>query len=261
MANIHKIVHEIDKEGHLIKLTDVKVPPSVPDIDSQAVTLPDYADLNPDDKSLFSQLSWTRICQLVAKMKDEKDPNQSTVNSNVKIDVTNKSKEERFTLHKTIQRLCPMLDTNTCNAAEGATEKKFIQILPKKVNTDPNKWPRDRPKHLIFNMCKEGCDATAIFGQMAKYLRVHNSNFKVAGTKDKRAVTTQKVSISWVTAEKLKKAIQTIRFNTVSVGNFSYCKSGLELGDLQGNHFTILLRNINETNNDAIGQVCHQLLT
>ena len=248
------IVHEIDKEGNLIKLTDASVPASGPNVDSQAdkPNVPEYADLTPEDQALFSQLSWTRICQLVAKMKGENDPNQS-VNANVKIDVTNKSKEERFTLHKTVQRLCPMLDTNTCNQTEGAAEKKYIQILPKKVTTDPNKWPRERPKNLVFYMCKEGCDATAIFGQMAKYLRVHNSHFKVAGTKDKRAVTTQKVSISWVTAEKLKKAIQSIRFNTVSVGNFSYSKSGLELGDLQGNHFTILLRNISETNNNVIG--------
>ena len=79
----------------------------------------------------------------------------------------------------------------------------------------------------------------------------HNSRFRVAGTKDKRSISTQKVCISHVTAEKLCRAVKTIRFwrsgERVSIGNFSYEKDDLDLGDLKGNKFTIVLRNVEES--------------
>ena len=76
------------------------------------------------------------------------------------------------------------------------------------------------------------------------------SKFKVAGTKDKRAISTQKVCIPFVNAEKLKSASKGMKRNwrrsgeRAYVGNFSYEKESLELGDLQGNHFSIVLRDI-----------------
>ena len=76
------------------------------------------------------------------------------------------------------------------------------------------------------------------------------SKFKVAGTKDKRAISTQKVCIPFVNAEKLKTASKGMKRNwrrsgeRAYVGNFSYEKESLELGDLQGNHFSIVLRDI-----------------
>ena len=78
----------------------------------------------------------------------------------------------------------------------------------------------------------------------------HNSKFGVAGTKDKRSISTQKVCIRFVTAEKLCRAVKTIRSYSgqrVNIGNFSYEKDDLDLGDLKGNKFTIVLRNVAES--------------
>ena len=56
------------------------------------------------------------------------------------------------------------------------------------------------------------------------------SKFKVAGTKDKRAISTQKVCIPFVNAEKLKTASKGMKRNwrrsgeRAYVGNFSYEK-------------------------------------
>lgn len=53
------------------------------------------------------------------------------------------------------------------------------------------------------------------------------------------------VSIQAVTAERLKAAFSRLpQFRNLFIGNFSYKRTGLELGDLGGNHFTIALRNI-----------------
>ena len=234
------VVHEIDLEGNVIKLTDLELPASSASKQAENLTeksLPDYSKLEATDKTLLSQLSWTRLNQMVVKLKDNPNLNDSKV----KIDVSNKTKEERKDLHGVIKKLCPMLDSNT--SQEG--DKKFVEVFPRKNAEDPNAWPRDRPKHLTFHLCKEGTDAVPIFGQMSRELRIHNSKFKVAGTKDRRGVTTQKVAVSWVTAEKLKKSVRSFRGSgRVYVGNFRYCKNSLELGDLRGNHFTIALRDI-----------------
>ena len=76
----------------------------------------------------------------------------------------------------------------------------------------------------------------------------------MAGTKDKRAITTQRFSVPLVSAKKMQDALKGInRLNhqkgaiaRVKIGNFSYEKTNIELGALQGNLFTIVLRNLRE---------------
>ena len=213
------VVHEIDLDGNVIKLTDIALPPKQDQnlMEKQVTCLPEYSTLDTEEKTLLSQLSWTRLKQMVAKMKEDSNHNESTV----KIDVSNKSKEERKNLHTIIKKVCgPMLDSNT---TVEAGDKKFVEVFPRKIIEDPNAWPRDRPKNLTFHLCKEGSDAVSIFGHLSRELRIHNSKFKVAGTKDKRALTTQKVTVKWVTAEKLKKTVMSLRSRgRVYVGNFRY---------------------------------------
>jgi tRNA(Glu) U13 pseudouridine synthase TruD len=48
-----------------------------------------------------------------------------------------------------------------------------------------------------------------------------------------------------VTADRVKAGVTKLKhFRSVYVGNFCYKDTGLELGDLGGNHFNIGLRNI-----------------
>ena len=64
--------------------------------------------------------------------------------------------------------------------------------------------------------------------------------FKLLGTKDKRAVTTQKVSAFRITAERLAGLNKNMR--DVKLGDFEYSNKPYKLGDLKGNHFCITLR-------------------
>merc|ERR1719411_1401043 len=99
-------------------------------------------------------------------------------------------------------------------------------------------------------------DTMHVLGQLSRELRLANIQIKCAGTKDKRSISTQKITIKYVTAEKLSRAIKGIndwqcqRYNakgpTVNVGNFRYVNEGIDLGDLKGNKFTIVLRNVSE---------------
>lgn len=63
--------------------------------------------------------------------------------------------------------------------------------------------------------------------------------FSFAGTKDKRAVTTQLMSVRRTLADKLVK-LRCLR--GIRVGNFEYKNKSIRLGHLKGNHFRIAIR-------------------
>ena len=70
------------------------------------------------------------------------------------------------------------------------------------------------------------------------------------------------MSIPYVTAERLKVSIHKLRnFRGVFVGNFCYKSTGLELGDLGGNHFAIALRNIKPNEKENVTKALESLQT
>ena len=77
---------------------------------------------------------------------------------------------------------------------------------------------------------------------LSKLLKVKAGSFGYAGTKDRRAVTTQWVSVYRVRAEQLQNLNSTLR--NLCVGNFKYCQEPLKLGSLSGNHFIVTLRSV-----------------
>jgi len=77
--------------------------------------------------------------------------------------------------------------------------------------------------------------------------------FSTAGTKDKRAVTTQYVTLHKVEAKRLKNA--NAKLQGIQCGNFEYVKEPLKLGLLNGNEFIISLRGVSATD-DLIVQAC-----
>jgi tRNA pseudouridine13 synthase len=68
--------------------------------------------------------------------------------------------------------------------------------------------------------------------------RLKPSIFSVSGTKDRRAVTTQRVSVYRVDKSKLVN----LRIRGIWLSQFSYSDKKLQLGDNYGNRFSIILR-------------------
>ena len=79
-------------------------------------------------------------------------------------------------------------------------------------------------------------------------LNLSSKSFGYAGTKDRRGITTQ-----WVTAWKMepKRLLAACDgIPGIHVGNFSFVKEKLNLGDLSGNHFSIALRGLSADTED-----------
>lgn len=76
---------------------------------------------------------------------------------------------------------------------------------------------------------------------MAKTLRIHPKAFGVAGTKDRRAVTVQRVSIKNRSPNSLIAVNE--RIANVKIGDFKYEQDPIRLNDHDGNEFVLVLKN------------------
>eukprot|EP00899_Mesostigma_viride_P015275 jgi/Mesvir1/23749/Mv25773-RA.2 len=113
-----------------------------------------------------------------------------------------------------------------------------------------NQWPSDRPPFLQFLLFKENKDTHDAIGLLSKLSNVPMGSLAFAGTKDKRAVTTQAVTAFKVTSERM--AALNHKLHGMKVGNFKYVPAGLGLGDLKGNRFTIVLRRLEVESEDIV---------
>ncbi|KAG9246619.1 putative Multisubstrate pseudouridine synthase 7 [Calycina marina] len=101
-------------------------------------------------------------------------------------------------------------------------------------------WQELGGEYLHFSLYKENKDTMEIIGFLCSRLQMQPRDFAFAGTKDRRAVTVQRVSVRRVFADRVARLNSQLRGSRV--GNFEYGKHQLELGELLGNQFTITLR-------------------
>lgn len=95
-------------------------------------------------------------------------------------------------------------------------------------------------KYLILELVKRDWDTHHLTRTLAKILQMSQKRISVAGTKDKRALTTQKISIFDIDAQEVEK----IHLKDVELKVLGRSRKSVELGDLWGNNFRITIRNI-----------------
>ncbi|KAH8821740.1 putative Multisubstrate pseudouridine synthase 7 [Xylogone sp. PMI_703] len=101
-------------------------------------------------------------------------------------------------------------------------------------------WQELGGEYLHFSLYKENKDTMEVISFLCSALKIKPRDFTFAGTKDRRAVTVQRVSVFRQHAETLAELNHKLR--GARLGDFKYEKSGLELGELRGNQFHITLR-------------------
>ncbi|XP_011869078.1 PREDICTED: pseudouridylate synthase 7 homolog [Vollenhovia emeryi] len=220
-------VNEIGLDGEVAKLTRQDVP-HIP-CDNESIE---------DLKTLVSPVIWDQLQALA-----EANP------SSVEIDVTGVDKVERRTIHKIAKRLADVVSQTV-----DRDDKKFLTIVPS-GNSDKGVHKIRQDKRIDWNGCggnychfllhKVNMDTMSVVNQLATSLRIQPNNICYAGTKDRRAWTTQWMSLKKVDPRNILRAGRSVR--GAYVGNFKYAKDSLKLGMLRGNQFRIALRNVCET--------------
>ncbi|KAL9969761.1 hypothetical protein ACROYT_G022017 [Oculina patagonica] len=211
------IVRERDLEGNLVRLTDT--------------SMPHDEKTKEFDVDILSQEEKEKIQQVV----DDEEK---------KISVTltpDDDKEHRRLVHRAIRENFSSLDSDTVDV----DDQKAVRVFHKRDASGKQRntrWPAELGNYCWFVLYKENKDTMDAINLLSKLLKIKAGMFGYAGTKDRRAVTTQRVSVYRVRAEQLQDLNATLR--NLCVGNFKYCKEPLKLGSLSGNHFVITLRNV-----------------
>ncbi|OAP64242.1 hypothetical protein AYL99_00214 [Fonsecaea erecta] len=130
----------------------------------------------------------------------------------------------------------------TATAPSSNNGRNRAWAKPNEKSSRPGKlgWLDRGGEYVHFTLYKENKDTLEVISYLTKQLRTNNKAFQFAGTKDRRAVTVQRVSAYRVEAERLASLNRSLRY--AAVGDFEYQKHGLELGDLTGNEFVVTLR-------------------
>ena len=113
-------------------------------------------------------------------------------------------------------------------------------------------WQELGGEHLHFTLYKENKDTMEVISYLAKSLKMRPQSFQFAGTKDRRGVTVQRVSVFRVFADRMMSVGRTLR--NAKVGDYEYQPSSLQLGQLTGNEFVITLRDCRFGDDDVNGQ-------
>lgn len=157
-------------------------------------------------------------------------------------------KEKRTAIHNSIKDNYQTLTSSTQNF----DNERFIVVRPLSEQTriDRKTWPRCRPNFTHFVLYKENKDTMETVNLIASILRLKPSLFTYAGTKDKRGKTTQMVSMKRLDAKRIMGLNKHMALRNVKIGNVTYKPNALTLGDLAGNRFTIILREIDASDVD-----------
>lgn len=217
------IVHEIDLDGNIVQLTSTEPPEDEEESDSLKPRLENFLEKDAID------------CLM--------DVNDGHLES-YKISVTGMDKDIRTSIHQAIRAAHDRLESSYSNSPD-LNESYIVVTRRNKASRIRNTWPRNRPDYTHFILYKENRDTMDAIHLLASATNMRPANFCFAGTKDRRAVTSQLVSAWRLDPKKLLNSVR--RYNKrpfLKVGNFSFKKDPLKLGQLSGNKFDIVIRHL-----------------
>lgn len=170
---------------------------------------------------------------------------------NVRPSKRRRSDRDRLVAIRTSEK--PQVQTG--DAAETLSPKTEDLCQNNENDRSPLRVSRRTP--VQFVLWKRGLDTNHALSMLGKCLRVPVSAFSYAGTKDKRGITTQLVQVRGVREGSFAYANRILGprdggKRALVVGNLKISdRPTLRLGDLIGNRFTIVLRDIDLTHPGA----------
>jgi tRNA pseudouridine13 synthase len=142
------------------------------------------------------------------------------------------------------------------NGVGGKLKQQFEDFIVEEISlegevlvVEPEKEPTlvsdrtvvgEQSRFIHFEMQKMGLSTMDVSKIIAAELKLPQQLVGYAGLKDKRAVSTQLMSVP----KSARESLQKLLLSRIEIRNLYYSKKPIEIGDLWGNRFTILVRNI-----------------
>jgi tRNA pseudouridine13 synthase len=100
----------------------------------------------------------------------------------------------------------------------------------------------DKGAYAVFRLRKKNYTTERAVQQIADSLCIDRKRVGYAGSKDSKAITAQNISIHNVKKDK----VESLKLKDIKLGFLGYSNEPISLGDLDGNSFEIVVRNITE---------------
>lgn len=111
--------------------------------------------------------------------------------------------------------------------------------------------PDGQEVYTAFTLQKENLETLEAIGILAAELGVLPSDFSYTGIKDKKAITYQPMVVKKVTPERLKEIGSKMEKKGMKIQNIHSASQHLRLGQLKGNHFDIIVRDLKLHSHDS----------
>ncbi|NXJ02002.1 PUS7L protein, partial [Psophia crepitans] len=166
------------------------------------------------------------------------------------------NKEHRKDVHHFINRkFGKLLETKSFTVTD-VNDQPNMSIM---VRFREKSWPRKRSAdgfqekqdlYTAFTLQKENLETLEAIGFLAAELGILPSDFSYTGIKDKKAVTYQPMVVKKVTPERLKEIGSKMEKKGMRIHNIHSAGQHLRLGQLKGNHFDIVVRDLKHHSHD-----------
>lgn len=260
------LVNEVDINGHTVRVeSDIlskqtiegEAPESVlPAMENteEKLIIQEVApwQISPTDQDRMNEILGEIVASRVIEMVKSKGSTEKSVTTD-----PIPEKSHRAMVHNTMSEIMgKLVETSFDSSTQGI----MISYIDSLAERKKRKWRRQNKLEksdsgykdfLHMNMLKVNRDTMDCCSQIANFLRIHPKRITIAGTKDKRGITCQKVCLSGVTKPKVLGIVKDLR--RIYMGNLEYKDEPLRLGLLKGNEFIITLRNV-EATDDVIEQ-------
>ncbi|NXG45645.1 PUS7L protein, partial [Psilopogon haemacephalus] len=167
------------------------------------------------------------------------------------------NKEHRKVVHHFINRRFGKLVETKSFTVTDANDQPSMSIT---VRFREKAWPKKRSGgdfqekqdlYTAFTLQKENLETLEAIGFLAAELGVLPSDFSYTGIKDKKAITYQPMVVKKVTPERLKDIGSKIEKKGMRIHNIHSAFQHLRLGQLKGNHFAIVVRDLKHHTHDS----------
>lgn len=237
------IVEEVGLDGQVAKLTDQIMMEDLLTVAQVKEESVDHSNITEKLKSALGEILEAHQIEEIVKLSTDLEAEFLTGPI--------ASKDHRTLIHSTIRQVFGgklVSDTVQEQVRIAMKSSASTTLTNKRVKTDkrnyqdPNKLP-----FVKFVLHKENVDTMEAIQQMAQRLCLNTKDFSYAGTKDRRAITRQFVVARFVNPAKIagiNKTSNSAGAKNLRVSNLTKADGPLRLGDLQGNRFTLILRDL-----------------
>jgi tRNA pseudouridine13 synthase len=133
-----------------------------------------------------------------------------------------------------------------------------INYLPdKKVFVDWKEvfFKKENNNYLHVDLEKRGLSTTQAINDLSRFLRISQKKIGFAGLKDKRAITSQRISIY----DPPKERISKFYYKNIKIYNPSFEEKEITIGDLKENKFIVTVRQIEKQEN--LKKIIEEIIT